>query len=258
MTDTLPRRALPLPPALTLAADARLSRVNYTDDQAWELLPGVLDSPGLALQTRYGGRVGLASLVPMWTLLHDRRVIYEAQAYATPPVITAFAPGCARVEAALLPTLTLIAEVWVLESCALGVRYTLHNTAPEPVALRLDLFAQVGSHGKAQTLAIATLVSGLQALALGKYSHLTPAVLLENATAQLGSGSPKIGVDLTIAPGETLRVRWVHAGAAELRDSLALAEAWLAQDWDAGLARVAQAAQALPMIETGDPAHDAV
>jgi hypothetical protein len=63
----LRRWLLSRPYALPLAADARLSSTDYHDDQVWELSPGVpgSDAPALVLQTRYGGRVGLASLVPL-------------------------------------------------------------------------------------------------------------------------------------------------------------------------------------------------
>ncbi len=49
-----------------IAADARFSRTDYTDDQVWKLNLGSRDNPALALQTQFGGRAGLASIVPMW------------------------------------------------------------------------------------------------------------------------------------------------------------------------------------------------
>src|SRR5450432_3570564 len=48
------------PLALQLAADARLSQTDYFDDQVWELALGSPGNPALALQTSYGGRIGLA------------------------------------------------------------------------------------------------------------------------------------------------------------------------------------------------------
>jgi len=108
-----------------IAADTRLSSTDYRDDQIWEVLPGSGESAALALQTRFGGRAGLVSLVPMW--LHDGRSIYQAQAYSQPPYLTGFAPGYLRFEAALTPHLALQTEYWAMESHAIGVRYTLAN-----------------------------------------------------------------------------------------------------------------------------------
>jgi hypothetical protein len=246
-------------PRITLAADARFSRIDYTDDQIWDLVPGKLDSPALVLQTRYGGRVGVASLVPMWTLVNDRRTIYQPQAYSTPPKVVQIAPGFARVEASITPQIKLTAEYWVMESHAIGGRYTLTNTGTQAASLRLDLFAQIGSEGKTLKLAIVTLTNGLNALSFGTISNIAPIVMLEKANAQITPGktaSPKIGTDLNIAAGEGVSIRWVHAAANDLRDSLALGEAWLNQDWQPHFARIEQEADAIPTIQTGNPDFD--
>src|SRR3954454_18985888 len=93
------------PFALALAADARLSQTDYFDDQVWELILGSQGNPALALQTSYGGRVGLVSIVPLWRI--DNRPIYQYQAYTSPPVITAFAPGYLQATSKITPRLQL-------------------------------------------------------------------------------------------------------------------------------------------------------
>lgn len=245
---------------LPLAADARLSRTDYTDDQSWEFSIGTLDAPAMTLQTRYGGRVGLASLVPMWNL--DGRTIYQAQTYTRPPTITAFAPGYVRADGGLTPFLTLTAEYWVMESHAVGARYTLANTGNQDVTLRLEIFGHVAAGGKPLKLAIVTLGDGKNALSMGEISGLRAAVMLENGTAQHaasgGKTSPKIGQELTVPAGGVVTVRWVHAGLEDLRDSLALAESWLARDWSGYFQQIASAAEAIPNIETGRADLDTV
>lgn len=239
-------------PVLTLAADARLSRTDYTDDQVWELRVGSGDAPGLALHTRYGARTGLASLVPMWMFKTDRRIVYQPQAYATLPKITGYAPNFARIEGAIVPGLTMLAEFWVMESHAIGGRYTLSNQTDAPINIRLDLFAQVASEGKTQKLAILTLGDQTSALSFGAIGALHPAVMLAGATADLTSSSPKIGADLSVPAGGSAAVKFVHAALDDLRDSLALARNWLDQDWDSHFTQIARAAQAIPQVTTGD------
>lgn len=258
--------------ALPIAADARLSRTDYADDQVWEFVVGTQDSPALTLQTHYGGRVGLASLVPMWLL--EGRVIYQAQAYARPPAITAFAPGYVRAEANLTPVLALTAEHWTMESHAVGVRYTLTNTGKQEIALRLDLFGQVALGGRPLKLAVVTLTDKRAALSLGHIGSadggvegthvLRPAVMLEQGGAQFVAGtpgnktSPKIGQNVTVPPGASVTLRWVHAGLNDLRDSLALVDTWLERDWGDYFRQIELAAQAIPSIETGQPDWDAI
>src|SRR6187200_1202199 len=106
------------PYELSLSADARLSQSSYTDGQSWYLLLGSSDQPALTLQTHYGFRVGLASLVPMW--VHDRHTIYQAQTYHKAPLITAFAPNYIAAEADILPELHLKAEHLAFSSQAIG------------------------------------------------------------------------------------------------------------------------------------------
>jgi hypothetical protein len=240
-----------------LAADARLSATDYHDDQTWQLSLGALDAPALALQTRYGGRVGLASLVPMWFL--DGRTIYQAQGYVAPPTLTGFAPGYLRAEAMLTPTLALVAEYWAMESHAVGARFVLNNQSAHPITVRLDMFGHVGAEGKELKLEVVPLPGGGHALSLGKLGDLKPVMLVEkgNAANVEPPVSPKVGRDITIAGNGQELARWVHAGLPRLDDSVALANRWLGEDWDMAFGRIHEAAQAIPEIHTGHENVDA-
>lgn len=247
------------PFALPLAADARLSATDYTDDQTWNLSLGAGSSPALALQTRYGGRVGLASLVPMWYA--GGRSIYEAQGYSVPPAITGFAPGYLRVQASLNPQLALQAEYWAIDSHTLGACFTLSNAHTAPVTLHLDIFGHVGAQGKEQKLGIIPLADNTAALHMGRIGDINPAVLLEGGSAELVDGvaiSPKIGRDITIPGRKKIALRWVHAGLHAAADSVAHAAHWLGQDWTPHLRRINQAATSIPDIRTGDDTLDLI
>ncbi len=52
------------PLSLTLAADARLTTTDYTNDQIWELSLGGGEPAALALQTTYGLRAHWMRLFP--------------------------------------------------------------------------------------------------------------------------------------------------------------------------------------------------
>jgi hypothetical protein len=244
------------PYSLQLAADARFSRTDYSDDQVWELHSGTGEAAALTLQTRYGGRAGLASLVPLW--VHEGRTIYQSLTYTKPPLITAFAPAYIQAEAELLPGLTLLAEYWAMESHAVGARFTLSNATKQHINIRLDLFGHVGINNQEQKLGIIAMKDAGNALYMGQIGNLHPVVALDNGSAQTsgGSVSPKIGTNLIVPSGGSISTRWVHAGRLAMRDSLALALHWLKEDWDAYFDRIAQGASAIPSIETGDPDLD--
>lgn len=246
------------PFSLQLAADARLSRTDYSDDQVWEVQLGAVDSPALALQTQHGGRAGLVSLVPMW--LHEGRSIYQYQAYAKPPVITAFAPGYLHIQAKILPTLTLEADYWAMESHAVGARFTLDNSGAA-VPMRLELFGHVIVDNVEQKLAVVAVDNTYHALALGHIGNLLPIVVLDNGNAtdvESVGLTPKIGATINVPAKGSVSLRWVHAGRKDERESLALAQAWLAQDWNAHLDVMQRAAQRIPQVETGKSEWDSL
>ncbi len=240
--------------SLPLAADARLHATDYTDDQVWQLAPGGDSSPALALQTNYGGRVGLVTLLPMWT--QANRVIYETQAYTRPPIIIGFAPGFLRLRATLLPDVELQADYHAFDSHTIGGQFSLHNSGAEPVKLRLDLFGHVGAQGREQPLRLVPY-GDHHALHLGQFSNINPVVVLADGQAQLVDGeavSPKIGREITVEAGKKAVLRWVHAGRSTIPESLEQAQHQLQADWQLHMRQIQEAARAIPRIETGDNA----
>ncbi|NDJ61575.1 MAG: hypothetical protein GYB67_10650 [Chloroflexi bacterium] len=243
------------PLALQIAADARLSTTDYSDDQVWELLLGAVEAPALVLQTRYGGRAGLASLVPMWTLAG--RSVYEYQAYAAPPVISTFAPGYLQAEARITPTLALLAEYWVPDSHAIGGRFTLQNIGDTALSLRLNLIGFVASNNREHRLGSLTLPDDSTGLYMSRVGNLEPAVLLAGGQVIRESDRSKLMIDVTVAPGSATEIRWMHAARPDIDDSVQLAQHWLAADWQTHIAAIVAAAQAIPVVESGDIDADA-
>lgn len=246
------------PLSLHLAADARLTQTDYTDDQSWLLRLGANDEAALLLTTAYGGRADAVSLVPMWTFAG--RTIYEPPDYHTPPVVTGFAPGFARVEGAVLPDLTFEALTWVADSHSLTGAFTLHNTGDAPVTVRLDLYGHVVWRKRELQVAVMTLTTDENALYFGKLGNIDPLVLVDGGKVGVGADGhirPQIGRELTVAPGEPATLRWAHAALPEQANSLRRARYWLAQDLAAAVAHIDTLSATVPQVETGDTALDA-
>ncbi len=239
-----------------IAADARTGRTNYLDDQSWQLRLGEPDEPAVALETRYGGRVGLARVLPMWFV--GRRQIYETQGYHALPVLSAFAPDYLCVRADLTLYVRLMMEFWAMESQAVGGRFTCYNTGEHPQTLRLDLALQAMRENRDVQIYFLTLEGDLAALQLGRQQigNLEPVLLLEGGT---GTGaSARLSRPLTLQPGEHATVRWVLASLPDRDASIGLAYRWLsAANWDDHIAAITARADAAPQIETGDPDWDA-
>ncbi len=242
------------PMAPRIAADARNRRTNTGDDQVWALRLGGPTEPAAALETRFGGRVGLARLVPIW--LVNRRQVYETSGYHRPPTLNAFAPDYLRLKADITLNLHLTAEYWTMKSQAVGGRFLLFSDASTTQTVRLDLSAQAVRDEKNVQMFYLTLENAQVALQMGRMSGLEPVLLLENA-AQTGT-SARLSRTITVEPGQTAFIRWVLAGLPRRDDSLALAYRWLADpNWESHLALIKSRAEATPDIETGHADWDA-
>ena len=235
-----------------IAADARISKTDYCDDQVWVARIGSRDEAAIAFQTQYGGRAGLVSLVPMWRI--DDRVIYQAQSYARRPAITAFAPNFIQIEAALLPDLELVARFLAMESRAAGGEFALRNLGVEALDLQLDLFGHVVINARNQTLNVLTMADYSLALHLGEIGNLNPVAVLEGASIEIYGGrisSPKLGCRISLAPGAEVRIPFVAAGLADMRDSFSVAMNWLSRPWDKSFDQIDRLAATIPKISTG-------
>ena len=238
-----------------IAADARDGHTTYNDDQVWRLQLGAPNEPALALETRYGGRVGLARLVPIWTV--SQRQVYEAQGYHAPPVLKHLAPNYLRLQAGLTFAVRVTMEFWVMDSQAAGGRFTLHNTSEQPQVVRLDMIAQALRENAQIRMSLLTLQDGSAALQIGHLPNLQPVMLLDG-TNENNAARPRLGRTVDLAPGATVPIRWVIAGKQNREESLLHAHHCLRQtDWDAALNRIQARAAALPQVETGRAAWDA-
>ena len=240
-----------------IAADARFSRTDYTDDQVWKLNLGSRNNPALSFQTQFGGRAGLVSIVPMWIL--KGRTVYQFQTYVKPPIITHFAPGYLRTECQIVPELELVAQYWAMESRASGGEYLLTNVSQEDIYLHLDLFGQVTINNRNRKLNVLTFNDNTIALHLGQIENINPVLVLEGASLDVYGGfisSPKIGCKVVIPAGETIRIPFVVAGLTDMRDSVSLAMNWLARPWKPFFEQIDLEATTVPQISTGNKDWD--
>ena len=243
------------PLAPIIAADARDGHTDPRHDTVWRLHFGGAEEPAFTLETRYGGRVGLARIVPTWVL--GRRQIRETRDYHAPPALTGFAPDTLRLEAQITPELQLTAELWVMTSQVVGGRFTVRNTADAPQLVQLDLTTQIAREGRTLRRYFLQMEGGSVGLQAAKLPRLQPVLMLRG-----GVRSPTMHAHLqrpaSVPPQEEARFWWTVAGYAQRRDSVRAAYHWLHKaDWDAHFATLEARERAAPQVETGDPAWDA-
>src|SRR5690606_6416583 len=86
--------------------------------------------------------------------------------------------------------------------------------------------------------------------------NIRPIAVLEGATADPTSDA-RIGVDLQVPANGRASVRYVVAGEATPQASYREATRWLGENWAEAFQQIADAAAAIPDIETGDRQLDA-
>ena len=240
-----------------LAADGRMSRTDYLDDQAWQLKLGEGEAAALAFQTAYGGRASLVSLTPMWRVAG--RQLNLSRHFVKAPVVTEIAPNYARIEAEIVTDLRLEMRFWIMDSRAAGGDFTLSNNGETALDIQLDLFSHVIRDGRKRKVNVLTLADYSLALHLGEIGNINPAVVLEGASVDVYGGrisSPKLGCKLRLEPGESQRIRFATAGLRDMRDSLSLAQNWMARAWQPFFDEIDSLAAGVPRISTGDARWD--
>ncbi|MCY4466469.1 MAG: hypothetical protein OXE46_13130 [Chloroflexi bacterium] len=242
-----------------IASDARGSRTDYCDDQAWRVSLGARQEPALAFQTQFGGRADLVSLEPGFRV--GDQTFHQQWAYARRPVITHFAPNLIQLEASPRADLDLVARFWTMESRAAGGEFQLSNLGGEELSVQLELRGSVIIGGRKRRLNVLTLADGTLALHLGEIGDINPVVTLEGAGIEIYGGrirGAKLGARFTLLAGHSARIPFVCAGLADMRDSFSLAMNWLSRPWDRHYAEIDRQAAAVPKISTGNADWDRV
>jgi hypothetical protein len=242
---------------LRFAADARMGRTDSTDDQIWEIALGKGDEPALAVQTRYGGRVAIARLVPMWIV--GNRAIYQANTIASAVQITSYAPNYAAFEFNLTPELSITFALLVENSHTLILRSTVKNGGSQSADVRFEMFAQTIRNDRPLDMNVLTLADGREVLHLGKAGGLNPVLFMENATVREPGGhvSPKLTIPISVPAGGSVSTRVVHVARPELQDSLQRADATFGVNWDASVTKIQALQQSAPQFKTGNTDLDA-
>ncbi len=125
------------PLSLTLAADFRLSKPDYVNDQIWELEIGSGEPAALAMRTTYGLRARAMRLFYRFGEL-GKTITNPAEFFAS-PYLRRFYPNFLWLECSPFEGLEVTAEYWVPESHALAGRLILNNRTAFARKITVDL-----------------------------------------------------------------------------------------------------------------------
>jgi len=127
------------PLSLTLAADARLSTLDYSNDQIWEVLLGSGEPAGISFQTTYGLRARSIRVLPQFVEAHQ--TVSDPADFEEPAVIQQFAPNYLQVGFSPFIGIDVISEYWLPDGHTAAGRIWVKNTSDLDRKIRLELIA---------------------------------------------------------------------------------------------------------------------
>jgi hypothetical protein len=242
------------PICLTLSADARFVKTDYSDDQIWELGWWEQEIPAIWLHTSYGRRTQSMHIFPAFTLGGDTR--QDPKTFAEPVILKQVLPNLASLECAPFKEIFAQAEYFIPDSHALVGRFTLHNltATPQAVNLRLSAYLQPGDNANPMGL---EEMEGVATLS-GHATNIYPVVMMSGGARMAPAAYPSMQVAATLAPGGSKTWVWAHAALLKKQGSFHRCRELVQIPWESTIARNEMGNARMLSIETGDPDWDAV
>lgn len=239
------------PLTLTLAADARLSNTDYTNDQIWELTLGKGSPPALAVQTTFGLRARLMRMFPRF--FENDETIFDPAHFAGQPVIQVCLPNYIRLACSPLDGIQLLMEYWVPLSQAICGKVTIQNKSERNRNIRVDWIGQLTPTDGERLSPVE--IQGVSVLS-GRADNLSPVIFLTKGP-KFGSGSyPCLSLSFDLSPQDEKSFLWVEAALETQEASFAMARSLAASRWEAEQARIEMQNASQLEIYTGDPDWD--
>jgi hypothetical protein len=239
-------------PTLTLAADARLSTPDYTNDQIWELTLGSGDPAAVGLHTTYGLRARAMRIFPRF--IEDDKVISDPSEFETPPSVHTFYPNYIELTFSPFLAIEVRAEYWIPESQIVAGRLRLFNSGITPRRFTLELVASLNpsTGGKPMTPRKVEAVTVLQ----GQTDELIPVVFLTGGPESSSSPYSSLIHKIELMPGRFRQLTWVQAATHDEEHSFQIARKVATRRWDSERARVKLTNSSQVEIYTGDEDWD--
>ncbi len=235
------------PLSLTLAADHRFSRPEFTNDQIWELRLQGGEPPAVVLQTTYGLRARWMRIFPRF--IRKNKTYSDPSQFHTVPQIHCFYPNYIHLICAPYNGLEVQIEYFAVSSQVVACRTRLKNTTILKDTFSLEWAALLSPIDEGSgMLSVSTAPCRL----IGHTADLTPVLIVEGCTS-VGRGSyPTLALDLELYPGSVHTCSWSCATLDQEAQSLVAAQDALKTPWEKQSARIAlQNSSQMIEIHTG-------
>jgi hypothetical protein len=241
------------PLSLTLAADARLTPLDYVNDHIWELLLGRGEPAAILLQTSYGLRARNMRLFPQFVEKHQ--AVADPSEFHMPPAIVKFYPNYLKLVFFPFADVGVHMEYWVPGCHSIAGRIHVMNQGASDRQVRLELASLLNPIGGGQAM----LPHKIEAVTVlqGQVEGLTPTLFITGGAEGVSSPYPSLNHLLNLSPGASRRFTWALVSLEDPEESFALARHTAASQWEAEVAHIEMVNAHQVDIATGIPDWDA-
>jgi hypothetical protein len=241
------------PLSLVLAADARLCKPDYVDDQIWELKLREGEPAALSLYTTFGLRARNMRIFLRFS--EGDQTAIDPDRFESPPAIHRFFPNYLLITFSPFYGINVVHELWVPESHVIAGRIRTINSGVTPRSVNMDLVSLLTPSGEGERMT-PVKIQGVTAMK-GQTSGLTPTIFLTGGPGSSISPYPCLTHELELLPGLERSFVWAQACLRDGEASFNLAREMASRKWDAEVARIELTNSSQVVLETGDPDWDA-
>ncbi len=238
------------PISLTIAADARLSPTEYTNDQIWELKIGNSEPPAIALQTTYGLRARICNIFPRF--IHEDKIITDPTSFYRPIIVQKYHPNYIKLSFRPFSSINVQIEYWVPGSQVVAGRAKITNLSRELSQFQLEWAVILIPSAEGDRMS--TKEMGLSTILAGQTSNLSPVFITTGGVRPGKSPYPSLNLAYDIPARGEQEVRWVNASLSDTNASFELAKKVVSMNWEAEFARISRNNSKQLEITTGN--HD--
>ena len=241
------------PLSLTLAADARLTYLDYANDQIWELLLGRGDPAAVLLQTTYGLRARNMRVFPLFVEEHN--TISDPADFDIPPTINKFFPNYLQLIFSPFPGIDVQMEYWVPNCQTIAGRIHIKNSGVTDRRIRLEWASRLSPSGGGRQM-LPEKKEAVTVLA-GQTEDLFPVMFITGGAEGVSSPYPSLNHNLNLSPGASRRFTWVLASLENEDESFRVARHTATLNWEAKVVQIEMTNTHQVDVYTGDPDWDA-
>jgi len=237
---------------LILAADSRLTKPDYCDDQIWELSLSNGDPPSIRLYTNFGLRTRSFQIYPRF--IENNQIIYDPLTFVRKPALRQLYPNFISLECSPFPEIDVELSYWVPNSKSIVIKLKIINHSQISRQIKLEWNAILIPSDNGEPMAPME-IKAARVLA-GRTNNLIPLVLLTSGSGSVIGSHQTLSQIIDLAPHNIQELMLGHAALTTLEESFDAARQVVTSNWDAEIARIELQNCDQIEIYTGDPDWD--